>query len=228
VQALSAAASTSRFGLQPPSAAVVTLPAGLSVRSWRADVVEVCCCRGPVLHFADDLTLVRRVLPPRPIACLQAREYSASAIPRDPAGVSAGGGNGVSNDEPAAAAPVGTKTRVLWVQQVGAKDYAKLATSAADVGDLKEDIVKKLPSLRDVDTDSITLQLAVQDAGGKDKLVALDSMDTIDEALTKALGGAATPTAKLRIIVDAAASAAGGVFFPCNFCMEPTCVTAAP
>ena len=47
VQALSAAASTSRFGLQPPSAAVVPLPAGLSVRLRRRAhaVGVVCCCR---------------------------------------------------------------------------------------------------------------------------------------------------------------------------------------
>jgi hypothetical protein len=85
------------------------------------------------------------------------------------------------------------------------KDYAKLVTSAADVGDLKKDIVKELPSLRSVDADRIRLQLAVKDAGGTDKLAALDSMDTIDEALTKALGGAIKPTDKLRIIVDVVA-----------------------
>ena len=68
--------------------------------------------------------------------------------------------------------------------------------------------MKKLPSLRDVDADSITLQLAVKDAGGKDELVPLDSMDTIDEALAKALGGAIKPTDKLRIVVGVAAPAA--------------------
>ena len=154
-----------------------------------------------------DLTLVRRVVPPRPLACLQAREYSASAILHAPDGVSAGGGNGINNDEPAAAAPAGTKTRVLWVQRAGAKDYAALSVTVDTfVGLLKKEIKKELELSAPLD--SITLQLAVKDAGGTDKLVALDSMDTIDEALTKVLGGAIKPTDKLRIIVDVAAPAA--------------------
>ena len=146
--------------------------------------------------------LTVRGRPPSGLACVQARGYSASAILRVRDGAGAGGGSGINNDEPAAA------TRVLWAQRAGAKDYAKLVTSAADVGDLKKDIVKELPSLRSVDADRIRLQLAVKDAGGTDKLAALDSMDTIDEALTKALGGAIKPTDKLRIIVDVMAPAA--------------------
>ena len=220
VQALAATASTRRFGLQPSSSAVVTLPAGLSVRLRRAhdvwDVVEV----PPPPPFALrrlDLTFLRRVVPPPPIACLQVRGFSASPIPRARDLVSAAGGNGINNDEPAAAAPGSTKTRVLWVQRAGAKDIAKLVTRASDVGDLKEDIQKKLELTAPLD--SITLQLAVKGAGGTDKLVSLDSMDTIDEALTKALGGAVKPADKLRIIVhvDApAATLAAGVECECQ------------
>jgi hypothetical protein len=138
---------------------------------------------------------------------LQAREFSASRIPRACDAVSAGGGNGVNNDEPAAAAPVGTKTRVLWVQQVGAKSWAEMPISSTlSVARMVKEIKKKLELSAPLD--SITLQLAVKDAGGTDNLVVLDSMYTIDGALAKALGGAAAPTAKLRIIVNVAAPAA--------------------
>ena len=211
VQALSAAASTSRFGLQPPSAAVAPLPARLSVRLRRARRLGtwwrcVAAARSALRRL--DLTLVSYAasFPLAPSLVLQAREYSASAILHAPDGVSAGGGNGVNNDGPAAAAPVGTKTRVLWVQRAGAKSWAALTfTGGTFVGILKKDIKTELPSLRDVDTDSIMLQLAVKDAGGTDKLVALFSMDTIDEALKKAAeaaGRTIKDTDKLRIIVD--------------------------
>ena len=152
---------------------------------------------------------MRRVVPPPPIACLQARGFSASPIPRARDLVSAAGGNGINNDEPAAAAPGSTKTRILWVQRAGAKAWVEMPiNSTSSVACVVKNIKTELASLRDVDADSITLQLAVKDAGGTDKLVALDSMDTVDEALTKALGGAIKPTDKLRLIVAVDALAA--------------------
>jgi len=93
--------------------------------------------------------------------------------------------------------------RVFFVQRAGAKGSAKLVTSATDVGDLLEEAAIKLEL--DAPLDSITLQLAAKNKDGKDKLVPLDSMDTIAEALTKAsavLGRAIAPTEKLRIVVD--------------------------
>ena len=58
VPARAATASTCRFGLQPPSAAVVTLPAGLSVRLRRAhDVWDVVEVPPPILHFAALISL---------------------------------------------------------------------------------------------------------------------------------------------------------------------------
>ena len=88
------------------------------------------------------------------------------------------------------------------------------------MGDLKEEVKKKLPSLRDVDGYSITLQLAsadgtlfrhAKDAVGNQQPVTLDGMDTIDEALKKAAEAAGRTIGdkdKLRIIVNVAAPAA--------------------
>ncbi len=95
------------------------------------------------------------------------------------------------------------------------------------VGLLKKEIKKELPSLRDVDADSITLQLASEDgtlftakakdaagndAAGDPQPVALNNMATIDEALQAAAEAAGRPaikdTDKLRIIVDVAATPA--------------------
>jgi hypothetical protein len=150
---------------------------------------------------------------------LQIRFFCASALLRAGDGASVDDGLGVDMSVPAPAAPAGSiKTRVLWVQRAGAKDYAALmVTIDTYAGILKEDIKKKLELTAPLD--SITLQLAVKVAGGTDSLVALDSMDTIDEALTKALGGAIKPTDKLRIIVavDApAATLAAGVECECQ------------
>jgi len=149
---------------------------------------------------------------------MQARCYSASTFLRADATASVGNGEGTRAGVPAAPAPAGSSARTFWAQWPGAKGSAMLATSAADVGDLKMEIKKKLPSLRDVDTDSITLQLAsedgalftAKDAAGNEQPVTLSSMDTIDDALRKAAekaGRTIGDADKLRIIVDAAAPA---------------------
>jgi hypothetical protein len=131
------------------------------------------------------------------------------------------GGDTKAGVPPAVLAPAGSSTtRVFFVQRSGARGSAKIVTSAADVGDLVKEIKKELPSLRDVDGDSITLQLAsadgtlfrhAKDTAGNEQPVTLDSMDTIDEALKKAAGAAGRTIGdkdKLRIIVVVAAPAA--------------------
>jgi hypothetical protein len=92
-------------------------------------------------------------------------------------------------------------------------------TTAADVGDLVEEIKKELPSLRDVDSDTITLQLASADgtlitakdgAGKEGAPVTLSSEDTVDEALKNAVkqaGREVKPGNHFRIIVGVTAPA---------------------
>jgi len=153
---------------------------------------------------------------------MQTRRYSASTVLRADVAASVGSGGDTKAGLPAALAPAGSRTtRVFWVQRSGARSSAKLETSAADVGDLAKEIKKELPSLRDVGTDSITLQLAsadgtlfrhAKDATGNEQPVTLNSMDTLDVALKKAADAAGRPAfdpdEKLRIIVDVATPAA--------------------
>jgi hypothetical protein len=106
-----------------------------------------------------------------------------------------------------------SSTHTFFVQRRGAMGFAKLVTTAADVGDLVEEIKKALPSLRDVDSDSIMLQLAsadgtlitAKDGAGKEEPVTLSSMASLDQALemaAKAAGREIKAEDKLRIIVD--------------------------
>lgn len=123
-----------------------------------------------------------------------------------------------ANGAPAAPAGDSVKTRVFWAQRPGAKGVAPLAARGdVLVGFLVDEIAKKLKL--DVPLDSITLQLAsedgtlftdknAKDAAGSPQPVTLNSMDTIDKALEKALGRPATSEDKLRVIVDVAAPAA--------------------
>ena len=129
-----------------------------------------------------------------------------------------GDSEGTTPSASAPAAPAGSiKTRVFWAQRPGAQGSAKLVTRAADVGDLVEEVAKKLKL--DAPLDSIALQLAsadgtlftAKDAAGNPQPVTLSSMDTIDEALKKAAeaaGRTIKDTDKLRIIVSAAPLAA--------------------
>jgi energy-coupling factor transporter ATP-binding protein EcfA2 len=127
---------------------------------------------------------------------LQARSYSASSFL-------------LSNKNSAAnASSSGSskKNRVLGVQREGAPGLAVMTVAGRVlIGDLVEEIKKKLPSLRDVDSDNITLQLANVDASGKELLVTLNSMDTVDEALEKAKGRLPRAEEKLCLIVDVVA-----------------------
>jgi hypothetical protein len=77
----------------------------------------------------------------------------------------------------------------------------------------------------DARLDTITLQLAAKDAGGNDKFAALDSTDTLEEALKKSLGRAIAPEEKLRIVVDVTAPAVAPAPEPAR---EWLCTPAAP
>lgn len=124
------------------------------------------------------------------------------------------------------AAPAAARSderHTLWVQKLGAKGLVKLVTDAVDVGDLLNDVKRELPSLRDVDGDGILLQLARQDgtrfttvdAAGNVQPLTLNPMDTIKQALQKALGRPASPEEKLLVIVvvvEAPAAAAPPAF----------------
>jgi len=143
---------------------------------------------------------------------VQTRCYSASNILRADAAASEGNGGDTKPGVPAAPAPAGGSTaRTFWVQLKGDVGFAKLVTSAADVGDLVKEIKKELELTQR--TSSLVLQLAsadgalltAKDATGSEQPVTLDSMDTIDEALKKAAGAAGRTIGdkdKLRIIVD--------------------------
>lgn len=128
---------------------------------------------------------------------------------------SAGGIDASAHAKPASLVAARSEERVFWVQRVGAKSSAKIFTKAcADVGDAVIEIKSVLPSLCATDADSVTLQLSAKDKDGKDRLVLLDSMDSIDKALAKAsaeLGRAFAPAEQLCIVVDVAAPAAAAV-----------------
>lgn len=91
--------------------------------------------------------------------------------------------------------------RVMWVRRASAVDAAKLVTTAADVGDMKNDIKKELQI--DAPPDCISLTLMGKDAGNS---MVLDSMDTISEVLEKASAvlGLDADKDKLRIEVNVA------------------------
>ena len=149
-----------------------------------------------------------------------------------------GDGLGVDMSVPAPAAHAGSiKTRIVWVQRPGAKGSAPLSANGDMlVGFLVKEIKKELPSLRDVDADSVSLQLAsedgtlftakdAKDAAGSPQPVTLSSMDTIDEALqkaAKAAGRVIEPEDKLRIIVDVAAPDATPAASEDGACRGPT------
>lgn len=98
--------------------------------------------------------------------------------------------------------------RIFWVKRQGSDRSVPLKTTRDTlVGFLKEEVANKLRL--DAPLDLITLQLVAQpeDADGKERLVPLDSADTLDEALAKAsaeLGRVIAPDSeeKLIIIVD--------------------------
>jgi hypothetical protein len=109
-------------------------------------------------------------------------------------------GTGIGLRGPGAAAD-----RVLLVKKEGDVDFAKLLLppNAADVGDLKDEVVKKLPSLRDKDPSTFTLHLVEEGVGCSAEALgaALDITATINVALAgrtgnvflvvKAMGGGA-------------------------------------
>ena len=158
------------------------------------------------------------LFPPRRLfALLQARCYTVSAFLRAGDGASVGDSEGTTPSASASAAPAGSiKTRVFWAQRPGAQGSAKLVTRAADVGDLLEEVAKKLKL--DAPLDSIKLQLVAtdkdgklvtaKDAHGEPLSVTLNNMDTIDTALRAAMKRPDEPEDKLRIIVDVVAPAA--------------------
>ena len=153
-------------------------------------------------------------MPPRRlVALLQTRRYTASAFLRAGDGASVGDSEGTAPSASAPAAPAGSiKTRVFWAQRPGAQGSAKLVTRAADVGDLVEEVAKKLKL--DAPLDSIKLQLVAtdkdgklvtaKDAHGEPQPVTLNNMDTIDTALRAAMKRPDEPEDKLLIIVSAA------------------------
>jgi hypothetical protein len=167
---------------------------------------------------------------------MQTRRYSASTALRSDVAASISSGGDIKTPAPAGS----STTRIFFVQRPGAKGYAALpARGNILVSFLVEDIQKKLRSLRDVDGDSITLQLAsadgtlftTKDTAGNQQPVTLDGMDTIDEALKKAAEAAGRTIGdkdKLRIIVDVAAPAAApavGVEGECAYWFAaPACV----
>jgi len=141
---------------------------------------------------------------------VQDRCYSTSTFLRADAAASVGSGGDSKTPAPAGS----STTRIFFVQRLGAKSHAALpARGDMLVSFFVEEIQKKLPILRDIDADSITLQVAsadgtlfrhAKDAEGNEQPVTLDSMDTIDEALNKAAGAAGRTIGdkdKLRIIV---------------------------
>ena len=108
------------------------------------------------------------------------------------------------------------------VKRPGAADSAKFVVKAAsDVADLKDGIKKKLEITVPIDNLSLLLQVADGDGttgsnkslGGapKTKLVPLDSMATVSDALKAALGREATAHDDLTINVDVRSKPAGSI-----------------
>jgi len=97
---------------------------------------------------------------------------------------------------------VPSQARALWVKKEGDPVFAKLRSTAEDVGDLTKEVVTVLPSLRGKRLSSLTLHM-VEDKEGKDLGPPLDSRATVaathleDGAsiVIKAAGAAAAPGA---------------------------------
>jgi energy-coupling factor transporter ATP-binding protein EcfA2 len=139
------------------------------------------------------------------------RRFSASLFVRAVDGEIVVGENGQSSVQAAAAPPAGRspKKRVLGVKRKDAQGLAVIrASGGMFVADLVKEIKKDLKIAAPLDY--ITLQLAsedgspltAKDAAGKEQPVTLNSRDTVDEALKKAIGRAATPEEKLCLIVE--------------------------
>ena len=87
----------------------------------------------------------------------------------------------------------------VFAKPHGHADWVKVIVPiTTDVADMKEQIMKQLPSLRDKDPSSLTLHVA-KDKAGMDLEPALDSMDTVEHALAK------VADQKPRIVVKVAA-----------------------
>jgi len=119
-------------------------------------------------------------------------------------------------------------TIALWVKRDGAPRFVKLRATAADVDDLTEVIVKKLKLEERRST--LTLHVAADtDTEGKDLGAALDSTDSIEEALPQAgkirivikAAGAAAPLVPAGVhLLCAAQSSVGGCWLHCLLCVE--------
>jgi len=92
-----------------------------------------------------------------------------------------------------------SKARTFWVKKEGDPRFVKLRSTAADVDDLIEEIVRKLPSLRGKDLSTLIVYVA-KDEEGKALGPPLDSADSVEEALPQA--------GKIRIVIKAAGAAA--------------------
>jgi len=95
---------------------------------------------------------------------------------------------------------VPSQARALWVKKEGDPVFAKLRSTAEDVGDLTKEVVTVLPSLRGKRLSTLTLHM-VEDKEGKDLGPPLDSRATVaathleDGVVIKATGAAAAPGA---------------------------------
>lgn len=105
---------------------------------------------------------------------------------------------------PAVSAPT---MRTIMAQRMGAKRWGEVVINDAySVARLTEEIKKKLELAAPLD--SITLSLAGKRADGGDASVELDSMDTVGEAVDKALKyGLRLNMAKLLVVVHEEAAA---------------------
>jgi hypothetical protein len=106
-----------------------------------------------------------------------------------------GGGDGSGTDDAARGKKQGARgeERILWVKKEGDPVFAKLLTSAADVGDLTKAIVKELGMTQRNST--LALHIA-NNSKGTLTGDALDSADTLEEALSAIKG-------KIQIVVKA-------------------------
>ena len=96
----------------------------------------------------------------------------------------------------------------VWVKKAGDPDFVKLHAEAADVADLKDQTVEKLPSLKGTDLSTITLHVA-NDKMGESLQDALESTDSASEAIAKAKTAQPAGLAddKIRIVVKMAMAA---------------------
>jgi hypothetical protein len=95
--------------------------------------------------------------------------------------------------------------RTLFVKREGDAAWAEVTAEVSiSVARLTKEIVKELPSLRDKDLSTLTLHVA-KDKAGTDLEAALDSTDTIEEALSQ---HAAMKKTRIVVKVAGAGSAA--------------------